>query len=154
MQHSDKTTENTASADDLAGTETVADKAHAELRRALQRRPRTVPPRWLYDDRGSDLFNRITRMPEYYQTEAERQILISHSRTIAEVTSATTVIELGSGTSDKTRTLLDAFVAHGAIKRFVPLDVSEVTLLNAAEMLGARYPNVTSLTSSGTKRLM
>ena len=142
MQHSDKTTENTASADDLAGTETVADKAHAELRRALQRRPRTVPPRWLYDDRGSDLFNRITRMPEYYQTEAERQILISHSRTIAEVTSATTVIELGSGTSDKTRTLLDAFVAHGAIKRFVPLDVSEVTLLNAAEMLGARYPNL------------
>jgi len=146
MHHGDQTTDNTVdntlSADERAETETASVEAHAELRRALQRRPRTVPPRWLYDDRGSDLFDQITRLPEYYQTEAERQILAVHSKMIAEMTAATTVIELGSGTSDKTRTLLDAFVAHGMIERFVPLDVSEATLLDAAAMLGERYSDL------------
>ena len=141
-QTADDTADNTFSADERAETETASAEAHAELRRALQRRPRTVPPRWLYDDRGSDLFDQITRLPEYYQTEAERQILADHSTMIAEMTAATTVIELGSGTSDKTRTLLDAFVARGMIERFVPLDVSEATLLDAAAMLGERYPDL------------
>lgn len=116
--------------------------AHEELRRSLREPPRTVPPRWLYDDRGSELFDQITRLPEYYQTEAEREILATHSSMIAEVTGATTVIELGSGTSDKTRTLLDAFVAHGTVERFAPLDVSERTLLDAAVMLSERYPDL------------
>jgi L-histidine N-alpha-methyltransferase len=115
---------------------------HAELRRALQSRPRTIPPRWLYDDLGSELFDEITRLPEYYPTEAEREILQRHSAMIAEVSGATTVIELGSGTSDKTRTLLDAFVAHGEIERFVPLDVSEATLVFAAGVLAQRYPDL------------
>ena len=114
----------------------------SELRRALQSRPRTIPPRWLYDDRGSELFDEITRLAEYYPTEAEREILERHAAMIAEVTGATTVVELGSGTSDKTRTLLDAFVAHGEIRRFVPLDVSEATLLFAAEVLNQRYPDL------------
>jgi len=114
----------------------------AELRRALQSRPRTIPPRWLYDDRGSELFDEITRLSEYYPTEAEREILATHAAMIAEVSGATTVVELGSGTSDKTRTLLDAFVAHGEIDRFVPLDVSAATLLFAAEVLNERYPDL------------
>ena len=118
------------------------DDPLAELSRALRSRPRTIPPRWLYDDRGSELFDEITRLPEYYPTEAEREILAAHSTMIAEVSGATTVIELGSGTSDKTRTLLDAFVAHGLIERFAPLDVSEATLLYAAEVLGQRYPDL------------
>lgn len=113
-----------------------------ELRRGLARHPRTVPPRWLYDDRGSELFDEITRLPEYYQTEAERQILIEHAALIAEITNATTVIELGSGTSDKTRAMLDAFVAHGTLERFVPLDVSAATLQEAAAMLRRRYPEI------------
>ena len=142
MQHSDQTADNTFGADERAEIDTASAEAHVELRRALQRRPRTVPPRWLYDDRGSDLFDQITRLPEYYQTEAERQILADHSTMIAEMTAATTVIELGSGTSDKTRTLLDSFVAHGMIERFVPLDVSGATLLDAAAMLGERYPDL------------
>lgn len=116
--------------------------ARAELRRRLSTRPRRVPPRWLYDDRGSELFDQITRLPEYYQTEAERQILVTHASAIAERTGATTVIELGSGTSDKTRTLLDAFVDHGVIERFTPLDVSAETLNTAAEMLRARYADL------------
>lgn len=114
----------------------------AELRRSLRAQPRTIPPRWLYDDRGSELFDRITRLPEYYPTEAEREILTRHAAMIAAVSAATTVIELGSGTSDKTRTLLDAFVAHGEIDRFAPLDVSEATLLFAAEVLNQRYPDL------------
>jgi L-histidine N-alpha-methyltransferase len=118
------------------------DDPLAELDRALRSRPRTIPPRWLYDDRGSELFDRITRLPEYYPTEAEREILAAHSAMIAEVSGATTVIELGSGTSDKTRTLLDAFVAHGEIVRFTPLDVSEATLHYAAEVLDQRYPDL------------
>lgn len=115
---------------------------HAELRRALSNRPRTIPPRWLYDDRGSELFDEITRLPEYYPTEAEREILAANSAMIAEITGARTVVELGSGTSDKTRTLLDAFVAHGEIERFAPLDVSEATLVYAAEVLDQRYPDL------------
>ena len=118
------------------------DETARELRDALTRLPRTLPPRWLYDDRGSELFSQITGVPEYYQTETERQILADHSAVIAEVTEATTVIELGSGTSDKTRTLLDAFTAHGLIERFVPLDVSEQTVLDAAAMLAERHPDI------------
>ena len=91
---------------------------------------------------AASLFDAITRLPEYYQTEAEREILAEHATRIAELTGATTVIELGSGTSDKTRALLDAFVAHGAIERFVPLDVSEATLLEAATKLEERYPGL------------
>jgi len=141
MNHDDQT-------DDIGQTEVRTeslaplDDAASELRRSLNMRPRTVPPRWLYDDRGSELFDQITRLPEYYQTEAEREILASNTTMIAELTGATTVIELGSGTSDKTRTLLDAFVAHGQIERFAPLDVSEATLLDAASMLGTRYPDL------------
>ena len=118
------------------------DQIAIELRSALTRLPRTLPPRWLYDDRGSELFSQITGVPEYYQTETERQILADHSAAIARITEATTVIELGSGTSDKTRTLLDAFTAHGLIERFVPLDVSEQTVLDAATMLAQRHPGI------------
>jgi L-histidine N-alpha-methyltransferase len=118
------------------------DEARAELLRSLRAHPRSVPPRWLYDDAGSELFDDITRLPEYYQTEAEREILAATSELIAEITTASSVIELGAGTSDKTRTLLDAFVAHGVIERFTPLDVSEATLLAASEMLRERYPGL------------
>ncbi len=128
--------------DSPSTTTALDDDAARELRSALTTRPRTIPPRWLYDDLGSDLFAQITRLPEYYPTEAEREILVQNAAGIAEQTEARTVVELGSGTSDKTRTLLDAFVAHGSIDRFVPLDVSEATLLDAADMLGARYPDL------------
>jgi len=134
----------------------VADGDHAEeLRRSLARLPRTIPPRWLYDDRGSELFDRITRLAEYYPTEAERQILTTWSTTFAARTGAHTLIELGSGTSDKTRTLLDAFVGEGHIRRFVPLDVSEATLVYAADVLSQRYPHlaVTPVVGDFTRHL-
>ncbi|MBG7605717.1 MAG: L-histidine N(alpha)-methyltransferase [Actinobacteria bacterium] len=143
MDQSPSTSSQPANSTNSADNNSSARPAHlAELERAFGSRPRTIPPRWLYDERGSQLFDEITRLPEYYQTEAEREILATHATMIAEISGATTVIELGSGTSDKTRTLLDAFVAHGEIRRFCPLDVSEATLLEASTMLGERYPDL------------
>jgi len=113
-----------------------------DVRRGLGAQPRSLPPKWLYDDRGSELFDLITRLPEYYPTEAERSILHAHADRIALRSGASTLVELGSGTSDKTRTLLDAFAATGQLQRFVPVDVSEATLRAAAEQISAAYPGV------------
>jgi L-histidine N-alpha-methyltransferase len=113
-----------------------------DIRRAFTNRPIVLPPKWLYDDLGSELFDEITKLDEYYPTEAERSLLQARADDIATITGADTIIELGSGTSDKTRTLLDAFHRAGQLERFVPLDVSEATLLDAANMLAARYPGL------------
>ncbi|MGH3360818.1 MAG: L-histidine N(alpha)-methyltransferase [Nocardioides sp.] len=117
----------------------VAEGLVADVRRGLGMVPRTLPPKWLYDDVGSELFDRITRLPEYYPTEAERAILTAHAPDIVATSGATTLVELGSGTSDKTRILLDAFTAHGQLDRFVPVDVHEGTLRAAAARLSERY---------------
>lgn len=119
----------------------AAEKALVDdVRRGLGTLPRTLPPRWLYDERGSRIFDEITRLEEYYPTEAERSVLAAHVDEIVELSGATTVVELGSGTSDKTRTILDAFHDAGRLHRFVPVDVSEEVLREAADMLAARYP--------------
>jgi L-histidine N-alpha-methyltransferase len=113
-----------------------------DVRRGLAQTPRSLPPKWLYDDRGSALFDEITRLPEYYPTEREREILGARAADIARLSGATTVVELGSGTSDKTRTLLDAFAASGQLERFIPVDVSEATLRQAAVEISQRYTGV------------
>jgi len=113
-----------------------------DVRRGLGSQPRRLPPKWLYDDEGSRLFDEITRLGEYYPTEAERAILAEHAADIVAACDATTFVELGSGTSDKTRLLLDAFYATGRLRRFVPVDVAEGTLRAAATMLDERYPDV------------
>lgn len=110
-----------------------------DIRRSFTNAPIVLPPKWLYDDRGSELFDRITRLDVYYPTEAERSILEASADEIAAITGADSIIELGSGTSDKTRTLLDAFHGRGQLRHFTPLDVSEATLIDAAEMLADRY---------------
>ncbi|MDH3678457.1 MAG: L-histidine N(alpha)-methyltransferase [Acidimicrobiia bacterium] len=117
----------------------AAGEMRDDIRRSFANRPIVLPPKWLYDDYGSDLFDQITRLPQYYPTEAERSILVSRADEIAAVTGADTIIELGSGTSDKTRTLLDGFHRGGQLRRFTPLDVSEATLVEAATTLAERY---------------
>lgn len=114
----------------------------ADVTAGLAAAPRRLTPRWLYDDRGSELYSEITRLPEYYLTEAERGVLQRAAGEIVELSGADTLIELGSGTSDKTTTLLDAFAAAGRLERFVPLDVSEQTLRDAAAVLAERYPGM------------
>jgi L-histidine N-alpha-methyltransferase len=101
---------------------------------------RTLPPKWFYDERGSQLFDEITRLPEYYPTRCERAILEARAAQIMAGGRApvSTLIELGSGTSDKTRLLLDAGTA-GTLRTFVPFDVSEETLRAAAGTLARRY---------------
>ena len=99
-------------------------------------------PKWFYDERGSQLFDDITRLEEYYPTEAERSILTLWSAEIAATSGADTLVELGSGTSDKTAVLLDAMDAAGTLARYVPFDVSEATLREAAGRLADRYPGM------------
>ncbi|HEY0950971.1 L-histidine N(alpha)-methyltransferase [Nocardioides sp.] len=113
-----------------------------DVRRGLGAHPRRLPPKWLYDDEGSRLFDEITRLPEYYPTRTERAILTAYADDIVGACDATTVVELGSGTSEKTRLLLDAFARSGRLQRFVPVDVSEGTLREAATALADRYPGL------------
>lgn len=121
----------------------TARALEADVRAGLGATPKTLPPKWFYDDRGSELFDEITRLPEYYPTRRERAILDAHGPEIAARTGADTLVELGSGTSEKTRLLLDALTSAGTLTRFVPFDVSEQTLRDAAASVATEYPGVT-----------
>ncbi|HEY8300789.1 MAG TPA: L-histidine N(alpha)-methyltransferase [Jatrophihabitans sp.] len=114
-----------------------------DVREGLWKTPPTLPARWFYDERGSRLFDEITRLPEYYPTRRETEILDEYSADIVKLTGATTVLELGSGTSTKTRLLLSAFTADERELRFVPLDVSAEVLTESAEVIAADYPGIT-----------
>jgi L-histidine N-alpha-methyltransferase len=107
-----------------------------EVRVGLSSTPKELQPKWFYDERGSELFDLITQLPEYYLTRAERSILERHAGEIALLTDPATLIELASGTSDKTRILLDAV----APQQFVAFDVSEETLRASAQRLAREYP--------------
>jgi len=124
-------------------TTRAADPTTAALESALLdgffQDPPTVPPRWFYDEKGSLLFDQITRLPEYYPTRAEAEILRVRARQI--VGPATSIIELGAGTCEKTRVLLDEFVGRGD-RRFVPVDISAEMLHHAADELAREYPGL------------
>lgn len=113
-----------------------------DVRRGLSSVPRTLPPKWLYDDVGSRLFDEITRLPEYYPFAREHAILTDHAAEIASASGATTLVELGSGTSEKTRILLDAFAGSGQLEVFAPVDVSEGILRESAREISERYAGV------------
>ena len=113
-----------------------------DVRNGLGADPKWLAPVWFYDDRGSELFDQITRLPEYYLTRAERRLLEAHALDVAERTGADTLVELGAGTCDKTRVLLDAFAKSGTLARYVPLDVSDGTLWAAARALVDEYPSL------------
>ena len=113
-----------------------------DVRDGLTREPKELPPKWFYDERGSELFGEITRLPEYYLTRRERAILAERARTIADLSRADTLVELGSGTSEKTRFLLDAMTAAGFLRRFIAFDVSETTLRASAARIADEYPGI------------
>jgi L-histidine N-alpha-methyltransferase len=108
--------------------------------RGLESEPKELPTVWLYDERGSRLYEEITRLPEYYLPRREREILRAHSPEIAVRTRARTLVELGAGNASRTRLLLDALAP--TLERFVPLDVSEEFLRSAAEAVAAEYPRL------------
>src|SRR5262245_8710971 len=123
-----------------------ADDWTAGLRRealaGLTATPKELSPTWLYDERGCALFEAITALPEYYPTRAERAILDARAGEIARLSGADTLVELGSGTSAKTRLLLDALDGIGQLRRFVPFDVAEPTLRTAATTIARAYPGL------------
>jgi len=120
----------------------VVRALRSDVRTGLTAWPKSLPPKWFYDARGSELFERITRLPEYYPTRAEREILAGRAGEIAELTGAHTLVELGSGSSEKTRLLLDALRDNGTLREIVTLDVSETALREAADTLAAAYDPV------------
>ncbi|MFE6531081.1 L-histidine N(alpha)-methyltransferase [Streptomyces rochei] len=101
--------------------------------------PKWLPPKWFYDARGSELFEEITALDEYYPTRAEREILVDRAGEIAAATGARTLVELGSGSSEKTRFLLDALTG---LRGYVPVDVSESALTQAGRALAAERPDL------------
>jgi L-histidine N-alpha-methyltransferase len=110
--------------------------------RSLQSDPKQLPTIWLYDEHGSRLYEEITRLPEYYLPRREGEILLARSPEIARLTRASTLAELGAGSANNTRLLLDALDAAGTLERFVPLDVSGQTLQASAETIAAAYPRI------------
>jgi L-histidine N-alpha-methyltransferase len=119
-----------------------AASLRADARAGLTATPKSLPPKWFYDAQGSALFEKITNLPEYYPTRAERAILRSAAVPVAALTGAVELVELGSGSSDKTRLLLSALGDAGTLRRYVPVDVSESALVQAGDALAAEYPGL------------
>jgi L-histidine Nalpha-methyltransferase len=111
----------------------------ADVLAGLTATPKSLPPKWFYDERGSELFDKITMLDEYYPTRAEREILAASAAAIAAATGSSTLVELGSGSADKTILLLDALRDAGQLTSYVPVDVSESALVTAASRMLARY---------------
>ena len=126
----------------LLGPDEWSAGLRAEARDGLTRSDKELPPTWLYDERGCDLFEAITQLPEYYPTRAERSILEAVAPEAAVLTQAEVLVELGSGTSEKTRLLLDALRAAGTLRRFVGFDVAHSTLRAAGEAIAQEYPGI------------
>ncbi|PRX45123.1 L-histidine N-alpha-methyltransferase [Prauserella shujinwangii] len=122
--------------------EDIAAALRADVREGLTAGRKWLPSKWFYDARGSELFERITELPEYYPTRAERAVLDRQAAEIAKISGAHTLVELGSGSSEKTRLLLDALREHGTLRSFVPLDVSESALAEASNAIAADYPSL------------
>jgi L-histidine N-alpha-methyltransferase len=110
--------------------------------RGLTSQPRSLPPKWFYDKQGSMLFEEITQLPEYYPTRAEREILEQHAGEIAQAAECDTLVELGSGSSIKTRLLIDAMGGDEPLASYVALDVSEAALREAGDRLVRDHPQL------------
>ncbi|WP_280299562.1 L-histidine N(alpha)-methyltransferase [Nocardia neocaledoniensis] len=120
----------------------LAAALRADARTGLTATPKSLPPKWFYDARGSELFERITELPEYYPTRTERALL---ERVVGEIAAAArpeVLVELGSGSAAKTRLLLDALTAEGSLKTYVPQDVSASALRGAATEIAREYPQL------------
>ncbi|MFD4194908.1 MULTISPECIES: L-histidine N(alpha)-methyltransferase [Amycolatopsis] len=124
------------------GATEIAEALRADVREGLSAEQKWLPSKWFYDAAGSRLFEDITALPEYYPTRAEREVLAREAAGIAKLTGAHTLVELGSGSSEKTRLLLDGLREHGSLRTFVPLDVSEAALAEAVEAIQADYPGL------------
>jgi L-histidine Nalpha-methyltransferase len=124
------------------GEDELAAGLRTEALVGLRASPKYLSPTWFYDQRGCELFDAITELPEYYPTRTERDILTQHAADIARISGADTLIELGSGTCEKTRVLLRALDATEQLERYGPFDVAEGTLHDAASQLLDEFPEL------------
>ncbi|MGW4531193.1 L-histidine N(alpha)-methyltransferase [Nocardia sp. NPDC004340] len=113
-----------------------------DVRRGLTAESKWLPPKWFYDARGSELFEKITELPEYYPTRTERALLERVVGEIARIAGAEALVELGAGSAAKTRLLLNALSAAGPLKSYVPQDVSVSALRMAADEVAAEFPGL------------
>ncbi len=114
----------------------------ADARAGLTSTPKSLPPKYFYDAAGSELFEQITRLPEYYQTRTEHALLTRYADEVALAAGAEVLLELGSGSSEKTRLLLEAMRRTGKLTSYVPIDVSASALRGAVTALAQDYPDV------------
>jgi L-histidine Nalpha-methyltransferase len=121
-----------------------------DIIQGLNQQPKTLPCRYLYDDLGSELFEQITDLPEYYPTRTEQAILEKYALEIAELTGACELVELGSGSSRKTHVLLEAYSQLNHQLHYCPIDVSAGILKTTALALLDRYPNLKLCGLAGT----
>ncbi len=120
----------------------AGDTLAADVRHGLTRELKELPPKYFYDSRGSELFDRITSLPEYYPSRAEREILNRRAPEIVSEADARELVELGSGTASKTRALLYAMAGAGSLRRYVPFDVDESVVARCARELVELYPGL------------
>jgi L-histidine N-alpha-methyltransferase len=113
-----------------------------EVRAGLLRRPRSIPPKYFYDEVGSRLFDAICELPEYYLTRAERSLLVEHSDAIIEESGAAALIEIGSGMARKTGPLLRSMCARFAAPSYVPFDIAPDVIEHSAHELMAAHPTL------------
>jgi len=118
------------------------DRDLAELYQALERSPREIPSKHLYDERGSLLFERICELPEYYQTRTEKAILERNADRIIEESRARELVEIGAGAATKTRVLLRAMERQGLLERYLPIDVDVAMLERVAAELTREFPRL------------
>jgi len=114
----------------------------ADVRHGLGLPLKEIAPKYFYDTRGSDLFEQITTLPDYYPTRCERALLNRHAPEIAVLTGAEELVELGSGTASKTRALLYAMAGRGRLRAYVPFDCSENVVRECVELLADLFPGI------------
>jgi L-histidine N-alpha-methyltransferase len=114
----------------------------ADAREGLTATPKYIPSKWLYDAKGSEIYEQITRLPEYYPFRVEGGILEAVADEIAAATQASSIIEFGSGSSDKTDILLRALRRAGTLHAYTSIDISESALVAAGSRLVAEYPGL------------
>lgn len=127
-----------------------SDNQGKDVIKGLTQTPKTLPPKYFYDRKGSQLFEQICSLPEYYPTRTETQILAKYSQEIANITGICQIVELGSGSSTKTRFLLDAYANFNQSWEYVPIDVSGDILEQSALELQKKYANLSITGLVGT----
>lgn len=129
---------------DLSEVEDKPDSADGQdVIEGLSSQPKTLPPKYFYDQRGSQLFDQICELPEYYPTRTETAILKEFGGAIAQTTGPCEIVELGSGSATKTRFLLNAYQSAGYPLHYVPIDVSKTALVESSKQLLVEYSELT-----------